>query len=129
MEELLEIVSTNDKQRFAFNEDATKIRASQGHSVEVELGLEAQAPPDMLYHGTVVRFLENIKATGLQKMQRRHVHLSKDKETALKVGNRRGEAIILSIYSGAMHRDGFTFFLSENGVWLTDNVPEKYILF
>lgn len=128
-EDLLEVVSTNDKQRFALNEDATKIRANQGHSVDVELDLEATVPPDILYHGTVVKFLDSIKATGLKKMQRWHVHLSRDEETAIKVGNRRGDAIILRINCREMYKDGFLFFLSANGVWLTDNVPAKYISF
>ena len=128
-EELKEVVLTNDKQRFAFNEDGTKIRASQGHSIDVELNLEAKTPPAILYHGTVARFLEKIKTDGLKKMSRQHVHLSKDKETAEKVGERRGEAIILSIDSAAMSHDGFSFFLSQNGVWLTDSVPVKYIDF
>jgi len=126
-EELNEVVLTNDKQRFAFNEDATKIRASQGHSIDVELNLEVKTPPDILYHGTVVRFLESIKTGGLKKMNRQHVHLSKDKATAEIVGGRRGEAIILNIDSAGMHRDGFPFFLSANGVWLTDSVPVTYI--
>jgi putative RNA 2'-phosphotransferase len=128
-EELTEVVTTNDKQRFVFNEDATKIRANQGHSVEVDLNLASQAPPKILYHGTVARFLEDIKAEGLKKMSRLHVHLSKDIATAEKVGNRRGEAIILGILSGVMYENGFVFYLAANGVWLTDNVPAQYIDF
>jgi putative RNA 2'-phosphotransferase len=128
-EELDEIVALNDKQRFAFNEDKTKLRANQGHSVEVELQLETQKPPELLYHGTVARFLENIRAEGLKKMNRHHVHLSAEKTTAEKVGSRRGEAIILIVHSGEMRRDGFMFFLSGNGVWLTESVPERYIDF
>lgn len=128
--ELLEfVVENNDKKRFVFNEDKTKIRASQGHSISVELDLAETEPSDYLYHGTVGKFLENIRKEGLQKMSRQHVHLSKDKETAIKVGSRRGISQILTIRSGEMYKDGFKFYLSENNVWLTDQVPIKYIEF
>ncbi|WP_316635876.1 RNA 2'-phosphotransferase [uncultured Flavobacterium sp.] len=128
--ELLDyVVENNDKKRFAFSEDKTKIRASQGHSISVELNLDEAEPSEFLYHGTVGKFLESIKKEGLQKMSRQHVHLSKDLETAIKVGSRRGAAQILTVRSGAMHRDGFKFYLSENNVWLTDEVPVKYIEF
>jgi putative RNA 2'-phosphotransferase len=128
--ELLDyVVENNDKKRFAFNEDKTKIRASQGHSISVELNLKEAEPSEFLYHGTVPKFLDNIKKEGLQKMSRQHVHLSKDKETAIKVGNRRGAAQILTVSSGEMFKDGFKFYLSENNVWLTDEVPAKYIQF
>lgn len=128
--ELLDyVVESNDKKRFAFNEDKTKIRASQGHSISVELNLAETEPFEYLYHGTVGKFLENIKKEGLQKMSRQHVHLSKDRETATKVGSRRGVPQILTVRSGAMHRDGFKFYLSDNNVWLTDEVPVKYIDF
>ena len=123
------IVENNDKKRFAFNEDRTKIRASQGHSISVELELEEAIPTGLLFHGTVEKFLEAIKKEGLQKMSRQHVHLSKDKETALKVGSRRGKPIILSVRAKEMQEDGFKFYLSENNVWLTDHVPAKYIEF
>lgn len=126
---LEEIVATNDKKRFAFNEDKTKIRASQGHSVEVALDLQAQEPPEYLYHGTVARFLDAIKAEGLLKMNRQHVHLSKDMETATKVGSRRGAPVILTVSAREMHRDGWLFYLSDNGVWLTGAVPAQYINF
>ena len=128
-EELEEIVTDNDKQRFAFNDDHTKIRASQGHSVNIQLDLASQQPPELLYHGTVQKFLSNIQQEGLQKMSRQHVHLSEDKATAEKVGSRRGVPVILNIRSGQMHQDGIAFYLSENGVWLTDHVPVKYIDF
>lgn len=129
-QELLDyVVENNDKKRFAFNEDKTKIRASQGHSISVELNLNETEPSEFLYHGTVEKFLENIKKEGLQKMSRQHVHLSKDKETAVKVGSRRGIAQILTVRSGEMFKDGFKFYLSENNVWLTDEVPAKYIEF
>ena len=128
-QDLEEVVVTNDKQRFGYNEDKSKIRANQGHSIEVELQLVQKEPPETLYHGTVNRFLESIKGQGLQKMNRHHVHLSAERLTAEKVGSRRGEAVILIVRSGAMAKDGFAFFFSENGVWLTDHVPVKYIVF
>ncbi|SFD35320.1 RNA 2'-phosphotransferase [Flavobacterium phragmitis] len=123
------VVENNDKKRFAYNEDKTKIRASQGHSISVELNLAETEPLEYLYHGTVGKFMENIRNEGLKKMSRQHVHLSKDKETAVKVGSRRGIPQILTVRSGAMFRDGFKFYLSENNVWLTDEVPAKYIEF
>jgi putative RNA 2'-phosphotransferase len=128
-QDLAEIVASNDKQRFTYNEDRSKIRANQGHSIDVELQLDAAIPPDQLYHGTVERFLPSIREKGLLKMNRHHVHMSKDITTAEKVGDRRGEAIILTINTGDMHKDGFAFFLSANGVWLTDHVPVSYINF
>lgn len=123
------VVETNDKKRFIFNEDKTKIRANQGHSIDINLNLEAMSPPNFLYHGTVSKFMENIRKDGLKKMNRQHVHLSKDLDTAIKVGSRRGKPIILSIRSGDMDKNGFLFYCSENGVWLTDHVPNKYIEF
>lgn len=129
LEILKHIVETNDKKRFAFNEDGTKIRASQGHSVSIDLDLTPQIPFDYLYHGTVNKFLESIKKEGLKKMSRQHVHLSKDKETAIKVGSRRGIPVILIVNTKQMHEDGYKFYLSENGVWLCDEVPVKYINF
>lgn len=129
-EEVLDyIVENNDKKRFAFSEDRTKIRASQGHSIEVELDLKEVYPEHFLYHGTVAKFLEAIQKEGLQKMSRQYVHLSKDEETAIKVGSRRGKPIILSIDAQKMVTDGYSFYLSENGVWLTDHVPVEYIKF
>jgi putative RNA 2'-phosphotransferase len=128
-ETLEEVVITNDKQRFAFNDEYSKIRANQGHTVNVDLEFEPTKPSDFLYHGTVEKFLENIKNNGLQKMQRLHVHLSKDLETAIKVGSRRGKPIILKINAVKMHEDGSPFFLSKNGVWLCDEVPVQYIEF
>jgi putative RNA 2'-phosphotransferase len=126
---LNELVSTNDKQRFAFNDNQTKIRASQGHSVLIELGLIQQPPPELLYHGTVSQFISSIKMDGLQKMQRTYVHLSSDITTVQQVGSRRGKPVIIAVQSGQMHNDGFQFFLSDNGVWLTNNVPPVYIQF
>jgi len=128
-ESLEEIVSTNDKKRFAFNDDKTKIRASQGHSVIIDLALIEIIPPETLFHGTVEKFIDEIKTKGLLKMSRQHVHLSNDKDTATKVGSRRGNPIILIVNSAEMQKDGYKFYQSENGVWLTDHVPAKYIQF
>jgi putative RNA 2'-phosphotransferase len=122
-----EVVRTNDKKRFAFNEDKTRIRASQGHSIEVKLNLQAVAPPDILYHGTTEKYLESIRRTGLQKQTRQHVHLSATIETAKAVGSRHGKPVILIIDAKAMHDAGLEFYLSENNVWLTDAVPAEYI--
>jgi putative RNA 2'-phosphotransferase len=121
------VVDTNDKKRFAFNEDKTRIRASQGHSIEVELNLKAIQPPDVLYHGTTDRFLESIFTTGLTKQQRQHVHLSELVTTAKAVGSRHGKPVILTINAKAMTVAGFSFYLSDNGVWLVDSVPVEYI--
>lgn len=126
-EELQNIVDDNDKQRFKISDDGTKIRASQGHSVKVDLNLKAQVPPVILYHGTVEKALEGIKKTGLKSMSRHHLHLSADISTATNVGSRRGKPIILEINSKAMYAEGFKFYKSDNGVWLTDEVPYKYI--
>ncbi|RBQ08897.1 RNA 2'-phosphotransferase [Pedobacter miscanthi] len=123
------IVENNDKNRFAFNEDKTRIRANQGHSIPVELNLNETEPLEYLYHGTVEKFLSDIKTQGLQKMSRQHVHLSADQETATKVGGRRGKPVILTINCGAMHKAGYKFYLSANNVWLTDVVPAEYIEF
>ncbi|QEC66891.1 RNA 2'-phosphotransferase [Panacibacter ginsenosidivorans] len=124
---LQHIVDTNNKKRFAFNEDLTKIRASQGHSVDVELGYTEQQPPEILYHGTVEKFLIAIMKDGLQKMKRHHVHLSADKTIATKVAERRGKPIILEIKAAEMFAAGYTFYHSDNGVWLTDHVPVEFI--
>lgn len=126
-EELKDIVDTNDKKRYIFNEDFTKIRASQGHSIKIDLGLESIEPPDVLYHGTSTRFIDGIMNEGLKKMNRQHVHLSKDIETATKVGSRHGKPAILEIAARAMAADGYVFYLSDNGVWLTDDIPVEYI--
>jgi putative RNA 2'-phosphotransferase len=121
------VVDTNDKKRFAFNEDKTMIRANQGHSIEVELNLKAVTPPDVLYHGTASRFVESILKEGLQKQQRQQVHLSQLQETATAVGSRHGKPVILNINAKAMAEAGFAFYLSDNGVWLVDSVPVEYI--
>lgn len=127
MSKLIECVETNDKKRFAFNEDKTRIRASQGHSVDIDLGLPPRIPPHTLYHGTTVRFVDRIKNEGLTSQRRRHVHLSKDKATATAVGLRHGDPAVLPVRAGEYHKAGGIFYLSENGVWLTNNVPSKYI--
>lgn len=123
------VVETNDKKRFAFNEHQTMIRASQGHSVEVDLELTELQPPELLYHGTIQESVDLIRTEGLKKMSRQHVHLSKDKETAQKVGSRRGKPVILEVRAAAMHAAGHPFYLSANEVWLTDEVPVQYIQF
>lgn len=125
--ELDEVVATSDKQRFAFSADRQRIRASQGHSIEIDLGLRSIAPPEFLYHGTVARFVPSILKSGLKKKSRQYVHLSIDKETAQQVGARRGPAVILKVSAAAMYAGGHDFFLSENGVWLTERVPPDFI--
>ena len=126
-EQLNEVVSGNDKQRFAISDDHTRIRARQGHSLPVDLGLKSILPPDVLYHGTAHRFLDSILEHGLLKRNREYVHLSPDANTARKVGSRHGPPVILRIRSGEMHKQGAAFYLSENGVWLTELVPPAYI--
>ena len=126
-EQLEYLVTTSDKQRFAFDESGEKIRANQGHSVDVDLGYEPQTPPEYLYHGTNREAVADILESGVKRMERHHVHLSDDLETAIKVGRRRGKLIILRVDSGKMHEDGYTFRLSDNNVWLTDYIPIQYI--
>jgi putative RNA 2'-phosphotransferase len=126
---LQQVVAHNDKQRFSFSADHSKIRANQGHSISVDLGLEPLAPPELLFHGTATRFLASIKAQGLIPRGRQYVHLSPDEPTAIKVGQRHGQPIVLTIQAGRMYADGLTFYRSANGVWLTDNVPVDYIVF
>lgn len=128
--ELLEhIVATNTKKRFSFNEQKDQIRANQGHSIEVDLALSPQVPPDVLFHGTTERFVSSIKEQGLIKQQRQHVHLSAEQSTAVQVGQRHGKPFVFSVQTGQMHHDGFVFYLSDNGVWLTDHVPSRYLSF
>lgn len=124
---LEEIVAEDEKQRYSFDETHTRIRANQGHSFPVELGLTPLTPPEFLWHGTATRFLDSILREGLCKMQRQHVHLSPDPETAAKVGARHGKAIVLRVRALDMHRDEYVFFRSENGVWLTEHVPPDYL--
>lgn len=122
------IVAENDKQRFAFSPDGTKIRASQGHSIQIDLQLTPLSPPDVLYHGTATRFQESILEKGLLARSRQYVHLSKDIATALTVGSRHGKPLVFSVNARAMEQDGLKFFLSDNGVWLTEHVPVKYLV-
>ena len=128
METLEEIVRTNEKQRFSFNEDKTKIRANQGHTITVDVELEEKAPPEFLYHGTGDKYVESIDSTGLEPRQRLYVHLSTDKEMAAKVGQRHGTPVVYRVNSGQMANDGYVFYLSVNGVWLTKAVPVKYLV-
>jgi putative RNA 2'-phosphotransferase len=127
--ELDEVVARCDKRRFEFNEDGTRIRARQGHSVEIDLELEPIEPPEFLYHGTATRFLSSIRSRGLVKGKRHHVHLSPDHETAVKVGRRHGKPVVLKVLAGKMRADGHDFYLSSNGVWLTEHVGLEYLLF
>ncbi|MFJ5518919.1 RNA 2'-phosphotransferase [Streptomyces griseoluteus] len=125
--ELDHVVAVNDKRRFAV--EGGRIRASQGHTVEVALGLPPATPPPYLYHGTVAGSLDAIRAEGLRPMNRHAVHLSADRATATRVGARRGRPVVLAVDAGAMHRDGHVFHVSANGVWLTDAVPPRYLRF
>jgi putative RNA 2'-phosphotransferase len=127
IESLSFIVENNAKKRFEFSANLQKIRASQGHSVEVDLGYTPQTPPDILYHGTASRFIDPIVRTGLEKRSRQQVHLSKDVETAVSVGQRHGKPAILTVLSKEMYQAGYDFFLSANGVWLTDAVPVQFL--
>jgi len=124
-----EIVDTNEKRRFEYSDDGWKIRARQGHSVDVELGYESKQPPKHLFHGTAKRFAPAIRANGLDKRKRHHVHLSEEHDTAVKVGQRHGKPFVLRIDCAAMSKDGYDFFETENNVWLVDDVPAKYIDF
>lgn len=121
------IVETNAKKRYAFNHTRDKIRASQGHSIAVDLGYKAQQPPEVLYHGTAENSAPAIVQTGIEKRNRQHVHLSFDIETAIKVGQRHGKPFVFKVLAKQMYADGFQFYISDNGVWLTDNVPPKYL--
>jgi putative RNA 2'-phosphotransferase len=126
-DELDHVVATNDKKRYEFDASGERIRASQGHSIEVDLDLPVVEPPAVLYHGTVGRFLDTIRREGLKPMNRHHVHLSPDRETATRVGARRGRAIVLTVHSGRMAAAGHEFRVSANGVWLVDAVPPRFL--
>lgn len=128
-EELEHVVITNAKKRFEFSADGTRIRASQGHSVEVELEYAPQEPPELLYHGTATRFLDSIREKGLLKMERHHVHLSAETRVTLEVGARHGKPALLTILAGQMHREGHVFCRSTNGVWLVEHVPNHFLRF
>jgi putative RNA 2'-phosphotransferase len=121
------VVETNDKQRFIISDDGKKIRANQGHSISIDLGITPQTPPDELYHGTATRFINSIKKDGIKPISRQYVHLSKTMEIAETVGKRHGKVIVLHIDAKLMNEEGHMFYLSENNVWLVDFVPKKYI--
>ena len=126
-DELEDIVEDNDKQRFAFDETGQRLRAQQGHSVDVDLGLAPAEPPAVLYHGTAPAALATIRLEGLQKMSRHHVHLTADKTTARRVGQRRGRPVLLAVDAAALHAAGGIFYRSGNGVWLIEAVPPQYV--
>jgi putative RNA 2'-phosphotransferase len=122
-----EVVEKNDKRRFTLSEDEKRIRANQGHSIEVDLELEPVVPPAMLYHGTATRYLASIREQGLLPGGRNHVHLSPDERTATAVGRRHGKPVVLKVRARQMHEQGYAFYLSENGVWLTERVPAAFL--
>lgn len=122
-----EIVRTDNKGRYSYNEDGTKIRANQGHSIQVDVELEKKNPTEILWHETGEKYVESIDEQGLIPKSRLYVHLSSDEKTAKKVGSRHGKPVIYKVYSGQMAEDGYVFFLSANGVWLTKKVPAKYL--
>ena len=121
------VVETNSKKRFAFSDNKEHIRASQGHSVSIDLGYLAQTPPDILFHGTGEKSVALILNTGLEKRTRQHVHLSQDLKTAIEVGRRHGKSVVLIVDAAAMYAEGYSFYLSENNVWLTDHVPVQFV--
>ena len=127
MEQLEEIVRTDEKQRYSFNEDKTLIRANQGHSIPVDVELDEKEPPEFLWHGTGEKYITSIRNQGLIPKSRLYVHLSGDTETAIKVGSRHGKVVVLKVKAQQMYKDGFKFFVSKNGVWLIKEVPIKYI--
>lgn len=129
VDDLKHIVATSDKKRFAFSDDGQWIRANQGHSVEVDLQYAPQTPPEILYHGTATRFLDGIRQHGLQRMARHDVHLSAETKVTFQVGSRHGKPVLLTIRAGDMHRVGFEFRCSANGVWLVNHVPPQFIDF
>jgi putative RNA 2'-phosphotransferase len=126
---IAEVVATSDKQRFAIDANGQRIRANQGHSIAIDLGLAPTVPPAMLFHGTAEKSLRLIRAEGLKRGRRQHVHLSLDEATAVKVGRRHGRPVVLRIAAARMAAAGHAFFLSTNGVWLTDCVPREFIAF
>ena len=127
MDILEEIVRTDEKQRYSFNEDKTLIRANQGHSIPVDVELDEVEPPEALWHGTSEKYVASIDVQGLIPKSRLYVHLSKDSDTAVKVGSRHGKPVLYIVKAGEMYKDGYKFFLSKNGVWLTKEVPVKYL--
>jgi putative RNA 2'-phosphotransferase len=127
LEELKEIVETNEKRRFHLDSERSRIRANQGHSIDVDVEIPVSVPPDELYHGTALKSVDSILSSGLLKQNRQHVHLSSDVSTARMVGSRHGSPVVFKVASGMMHRNGHRFYLSQNGVWLADEVPVKYL--
>ncbi len=127
MEMLEEIVRTDKKGRYSFSEDKTLIRANQGHSINVDVELEEKEPPEFLWHGTGEKFVSGIDTEGLIPKSRLYVHLSKDEDTALQVGARHGKPVLYRVLSGKMYKNGYVFYLSQNGVWLTKKVPLEYL--
>ena len=127
LELLQQVVAADGKQRYSFSDDGLRIRANQGHSIAVELGLMPQQPPAQLFHGTATRFLPAILEQGLTRQQRHHVHLSASQEVAATVGRRYGQLALLAVDAQAMHADGHGFYCSDNGVWLSDAVPARYL--
>ena len=127
LEKLQEIVAKDQKGRYSFNEDKTKVRANQGHSIVVDLKLEKQIPPEVLYHGTGIQNIPSILKEGIQKRSRQYVHLSMDIDTAIAVGKRHGKPVVLKVDTAKMVQDGYSFYISKNKVWLTEFVPERYI--
>lgn len=127
MEVLEEIVRTDNKGRYSFNDDRTLIRANQGHSVNVDVELEEKEPPEFLWHGTGVKYVSSIDVEGLISKSRLYVHLSKDMNTAIQVGSRHGKPVLYKVLAKKMFKDGYIFYLSKNGVWLTKNVPIHYL--
>jgi putative RNA 2'-phosphotransferase len=125
--DLNQVVENNNKKRFEFNEDRSMIRATQGHSVKIDLGYQPEVPPDVLYHGTVEKFLPHIMEQGLLKGQRHDVHLSPDIATAANVGGRRGKPVVLIVDAKLMHDYEHLFYVTSNVVWLTDHVPPRYL--
>ncbi len=127
LDELIEVVQHDDKQRFSFDDAKVRIRANQGHSIPIDLQLEPRQPPAVLLHGTADRFLDAILREGLKKMARHHVHLTESVESAQKVGRRRGKPVVLRVDAASLHRDGRLFYLTANAVWLVDEVPPAYV--
>ena len=126
-EDLLQVVETSEKKRFSLSADGQRIRAAQGHSIAVQLGLAPQEPPSVLFHGTATRFVDSILSQGLKPQTRQQVHLSVDEITAHRVGQRHGKPAILKVEALRMHANGFEFFVADNGVWLTDEVPPEFL--
>ena len=127
LEMLVEIVEKDSKRRYSFSEDRTLIRANQGHSVDVDVELEEREPPSVLYHGTSQKYTDSIEAMGLVPRSRLYVHLSSDADTAREVGSRHGTPVVYTVDAAAMNDEGYRFFISENGVWLTEHVPTKFL--